>query len=237
MKLQLPRLSGGYLDAAQLNEWANLLEAAVENTLSRDGTLPNALTADVDLNGQGLLNSGMSPDDPNAILTRSAVELLIQAAASGFVAQRIEEQVATAGQTEITLTTLSYEPETNNVAVYVDGLRVFDFTEDTPTQLTLVDALTVGQVVQIVTNDYLATASLPPHRHAWSDLTNVPDFATRWPAYSEVTDRPTQFTPAAHTHNASDINAGRMADAQRGVYVQASAPALGAGDAGALWFW
>ena len=34
-----------------------LIETAMENTLSRDGTSPNTMSADLDLNGNDLLNS------------------------------------------------------------------------------------------------------------------------------------------------------------------------------------
>lgn len=34
----------------------------------------------------------------------------------------------------------------------------------------------------------------------WSQLTGLPAFATRWPTWSEVTDKPTTFPPSAHTH-------------------------------------
>lgn len=236
-KLQLPRLAGGYLDMDRLNEWATLLETALDNTLSRDGATPNALLADLDLNGQNLLNSGADPNDPNAVLTRSAIEQLVQGYASGYLFQRVETTVATAGQTTITLATMSYTTGANNIAVFVDGLRVFDFEEVSPTEYTLAVPLTAGQIVRTVSNDYVATVALPAHRHAWADITGVPVYTTRWPTYTEVTGKPTTFPPSTHTHNASAITTGRLADAQRGVYVQASAPTLGTGDAGALWFW
>lgn len=44
------------------------------------------------------------------------------------------------------------------------------------------------------------------HNHAWSNITSgVPDQATRWPAWSEVTSKPTTFTPSAHNHAISDV--------------------------------
>lgn len=39
------------------------IEAALENTLSRDGTAPNYMTADLDMNGHRLLNCGNAGDD------------------------------------------------------------------------------------------------------------------------------------------------------------------------------
>jgi predicted phage tail protein len=47
------------------------------------------------------------------------------------------------------------------------------------------------------------------HNHAWSDLTSgVPATATRWPTWSEVTSKPTTFSPSAHTHAWGDIISG-----------------------------
>lgn len=43
---------------AQIATNHNLIEAAIENTLSRDGTSPNQMEADLDLNNNDLLNAG-----------------------------------------------------------------------------------------------------------------------------------------------------------------------------------
>lgn len=40
---------------------------------------------------------------------------------------------------------------------------------------------------------------------AWADLTGVPDFATRWPTWSEVTSKPSVFPPDTHSHAISDV--------------------------------
>lgn len=40
---------------------------------------------------------------------------------------------------------------------------------------------------------------------AWSWLSSIPVYATRWPAWTEVTGKPTTFAPAAHTHTWADI--------------------------------
>ena len=39
-----------------INENNDAIEAALENTLSRDGTSPNVMNADIDMNGNDLLN-------------------------------------------------------------------------------------------------------------------------------------------------------------------------------------
>lgn len=43
---------------------------------------------------------------------------------------------------------------------------------------------------------------------AWADITGIPVFATRWPTWAEVTDKPVSFTPSAHTHAWADITSG-----------------------------
>lgn len=43
---------------ATINANNNLIETALENTLSRDGTFPNSMESDLDMNGQAILNVG-----------------------------------------------------------------------------------------------------------------------------------------------------------------------------------
>ena len=52
----LNTISSGYASQTQLNENFNNINTALENTLSRDGSLPNAMNADLDLNNNDLLN-------------------------------------------------------------------------------------------------------------------------------------------------------------------------------------
>jgi hypothetical protein len=55
-KLVLTDLTSSYTSVAALNANSALIEAAFENTLSRDGTIPNIMLADIDLNSNDLLN-------------------------------------------------------------------------------------------------------------------------------------------------------------------------------------
>lgn len=57
-KLTLTDITGGYASVAGLNGLFALIETAMENTLSRDGTTPNQMSADIDLNSNDLLNVG-----------------------------------------------------------------------------------------------------------------------------------------------------------------------------------
>lgn len=46
----------------------------------------------------------------------------------------------------------------------------------------------------------LALTSQIPNTYSWSSITSAPDTATRWPTWDEITGKPDNFTPSAHTH-------------------------------------
>lgn len=55
-KLTTSTIATGYAAVAALNSNFDAIETAMENTLSRDGTTPNQMNADIDLNGYRILN-------------------------------------------------------------------------------------------------------------------------------------------------------------------------------------
>lgn len=55
-KLTLNNLNSGFASTATLNANFDAIEAALENTLSRDGTTPNFMSADLDMNSYRILN-------------------------------------------------------------------------------------------------------------------------------------------------------------------------------------
>lgn len=237
-RVVLETLASGHLDVEVLNANFVAIAAALETLLSRNGTLPNQMEADLDLNGHSLLNTAVDPTDPTSLVTLSSMQSYVDARASGLVRQTREEQTATAAQSVFVLSTMEYEAGANNLAVYVDGVRQFpplDYAETNSTTVTFVAPLVGGEIVEFIVNEFLGTITLTPHTHAWGDLIGLPAFATRWPTYAEVTDKPATFTPAAHVHAAADITTGRLADARRGTHVQSGTPT--AATVGELWFW
>jgi hypothetical protein len=56
-KLTLAALASGYRSSNRLNENFETIEDAFQNTISRDGTSPNYMEADFDMNGYRILNS------------------------------------------------------------------------------------------------------------------------------------------------------------------------------------
>lgn len=73
-----------------------------------------------------------------------------------------EVQTATAGQTVFTLTTMQYQPGTNNLTVYVDGVNQIDgvsysYVETNATTVTFTAGLHVGALVKFTTAQTLST--------------------------------------------------------------------------------
>lgn len=70
-----------------------------------------------------------------------------------FIAET-EVQTATAGQTVFALTTMSYQPGTNSLTVYVDGINQYegiDYTETDSTTVTFNSGVTLGSLVKFTT--------------------------------------------------------------------------------------
>jgi len=66
-KLTLTDVSAGYLSVATYNANNVLLEAALENTLSRDGTAPNTMSANLDLNSNKVVNVTDGTNNQDAV--------------------------------------------------------------------------------------------------------------------------------------------------------------------------
>jgi hypothetical protein len=72
-----------------------------------------------------------------------------------------ETQTATQGQTVFTLTTIQYQPATNNLLVFVNGSKqipIDNFIETSSAVVTFVDGLNVGDVVDFCTATPINTA-------------------------------------------------------------------------------
>jgi len=55
-KLTLSNVVSGFASTTTTNANNDLIEAALENTLSRNGTSPNTMNADIDMNGHAVIN-------------------------------------------------------------------------------------------------------------------------------------------------------------------------------------
>lgn len=66
-KVTLTDLTGGFGSVDALNANFTAIETAMENTLSRNGTSPNTMTANLDMNGYAILNALATAGDINFI--------------------------------------------------------------------------------------------------------------------------------------------------------------------------
>jgi hypothetical protein len=64
-KLNINTIISGYASVDALNSNFDAIEVAIENSLSRDGTVPNTMEADLDMNGHAILNRVADSGDAN----------------------------------------------------------------------------------------------------------------------------------------------------------------------------
>lgn len=80
----LTTISTGYYSTTALNNNFDEIETAFGNTLSIDGSTPNAMEADFDLNGHNILNAGnVFTDGGNNLATLYSITISESAPAGG----------------------------------------------------------------------------------------------------------------------------------------------------------
>ena len=116
-KPDITTIASGYYSRQALNNNFENLQAGFDNTLSLDGSTPNAMGADLDVNGNNILNAGQIDTDT----------LLIGGVAvspSGNISFETTYLTASyVGDGSTVAYSLTANPQTeNNVNVYVDGV-------------------------------------------------------------------------------------------------------------------
>ena len=152
-KLTLQNITGSYASVAKLNANFTAIEEALENTLSRDGTTPNALEADIDANSHTFINL---PDavDITSPITLKQMYAYLNALGAGTVALQRDAATATDGQTVFNLN-LNYIPSTNNIFVFRNGskLRITsDYVETDTNTITLTVGANEGDEFEFFVN-------------------------------------------------------------------------------------
>lgn len=92
-KLALTDITGGYPSPTTVNANNTAIENAMENTLSRDGTSPNAMNAEFDMNGYRIINLG-APVAASDAARKTDVDAVIAAG--------LPDQTGHAGQALVT---------------------------------------------------------------------------------------------------------------------------------------
>jgi len=196
-KLTLNTIGSRYGSIDALNANFDAIETALENTLSRDGTIPNTMEVDLDMNSNniinyvtdvtnssslitvgtadtryvnttgdtmtGTLNMGNKPiiNLQDAINNQDAITLkqvngLVQSANTGNIVKLREIATATAGQTIFNLSGLTYTPASNNLSVFIQGIKqrlTSAYAETDNNTITFTEAVPVTAVVEFIVND------------------------------------------------------------------------------------
>lgn len=161
-KLTLNAIGSRYGSIDALNDNSDLIEAALENTLSRDGTGPNNMEANLDMDSHRVINLTDGVNNQDAATVKQ-VNAIVAAASSGLIASLKERQDATAGQTVFNLSSIEYVPGSNNLSVYINGVRQYpgeSYTETDSDTVTFTSGLNLGAEVLFVTNEAVDNANL-----------------------------------------------------------------------------
>lgn len=118
-KLTLTPIGSAYGSIGALNANQDAVEAAIENTLSRDGTGPNAMLADLDMNSNDILNAG-SISASSVVINGTEIEagtgaIIAPATVASY------QVTATAGQTTLSVAPLTLTTS-SSVVVEVNGV-------------------------------------------------------------------------------------------------------------------
>lgn len=146
MKVTLNNITSRYGGIAALNDNFSLIETAFENTLSRDGTSPNAMEDNLDMNNNSILNANAvncSSLTLNGVTMSSSESFLV----AGFT--EIPAIVATAGQTDFDVSPTVLAP-TSLLLVYVNGLKIPQASVSFLTSTVTLPAMEEGDEIEVV---------------------------------------------------------------------------------------
>jgi hypothetical protein len=164
-KLILSTIGSRYGSVDALNANFDAIETAFDNTVSRDGSIPNALSANLDANSQTIINLRDAVNPQDAVPYAQLTNMLAAAggASTGYIVSQREGAVATEGQTEFTFSGVVYTPGVNNLLVFVNGSKqvvATNYVETSATAISFVSGLNVGDVVEVVTNQPTTTIAI-----------------------------------------------------------------------------
>lgn len=143
-KLTLNTIGSRYGSVEALNDNFDAIEQALENTFSLDGTSPNALEADLDMNSNDILNAGEINTDTlriNGVLVEPSLGVTV-----GSVFQTYEF-TASAGQTSFSVSPAT--PQIASITVLVNGLQLSPSEISVSGTNVILPAMTVGDEVVI----------------------------------------------------------------------------------------
>ena len=152
-----------------INSNSAAIEAALENTLSRDGTTPNQMGADIDMNSNDIINAGLVSTTELVVdgsdvssLVQDAVDAVSEAAASATSAA----SSATSASTSASVATTKASEAAASAAA---AAAVLDF--DPATKADVGHTHTISDVTDLQTT--LDGKAATSHTHAISNVTGL----------------------------------------------------------------
>jgi hypothetical protein len=146
-KPTISTISSGYASNTQLNNNFSALRTGFDNTLSLDGSTPNAMNADFDMNSNDILNA-------NEINTSSLRlnGVLVSAAGEVDVTSSIMSSDVFTGNGSTTVYTLSFAPYIkDNTQIYIDGVYQNKITYSTSgNTLTFTEAPPLNSAIEVM---------------------------------------------------------------------------------------
>jgi hypothetical protein len=160
-KIDLSDVSSGYNRSKINSNFQKIEDELNQKVLYRDSPSgeANQMEVELDMNSNPISNVGLATELHQAI-SKQQMEDYISANASGLVANFREVQTGVAGQTTIVLTTMVYQPNTNSVSLYINGVRqaVGSYTEVGFNTIVLSEALEGGEKIELLTNQITDSA-------------------------------------------------------------------------------
>jgi hypothetical protein len=150
-KPTISTISSGYASNTQLNNNFSALRTGFDNTLSLDGSTPNAMNADLDINSNDILNA-------NEINTSSLrINGVLVSAGDTAVTSSIMSSDVFTGNGSTTVYTLSFAPYIkDNTQIYIDGVYQNKVTYSTSgNTLTFTEAPPLNSAIEVMTSRIL----------------------------------------------------------------------------------
>lgn len=179
----LADITTGHGTTTKLNANFDAIEVAFDNTLSRDGSSPNAMEAALDMNSNQILNLPDATTDKEPLTYGQYIAGGASAVVNGF---RKETQTATSGQTVFTVTSVEWVPGIDNLIVFVNGELQGPglYTVNSSTQITFTSGLSAADrvdfvVMQIATTQINTTIDAGLVSYNPLNTTNVTNVETK----------------------------------------------------------
>jgi len=139
----IKNISAGYTSTTTLNENFEALRDAFDNTVSRDGSLPNTMSADLDLNGNDITNVNTITDSSGGDLVQDARDAKVGAEAAKTAAETARDAAQTA-QTGAETAYNSVQPYLDEIDTVASDLTSGSFVAGSEYDFGSITAATSG---------------------------------------------------------------------------------------------